>query len=453
MFVLSWQLSLIAIALLPFVLYAQRRVGAARVKIVIRTQDSFAEMASISQEGLSASGVLLSKTYDRQQYEIDRFSKQNEEQVDLDVREQMSGQWFFSTVNITFAAMPPVLYLAAGFLMSDGLDGITAGTLVAFTAVQARLISPSLALMGLSLDLQAARALFERIFEYLDLEPAISDTRDARRVEDLIPGVPSVPRRQPESIAQSKPRIGRIDFEEVSFRYPGLPSDAPMTLDAVSFTIEAGQFAAFVGSTGAGKTTISYLIPRLYEASSGTVRFCGADVRSLKRSSLTAHIGFVGQETFLFHASIADNLRYAKPDASSFELQGAARRAGIHKTIMSFPERYETIVGERGLRLSGGERQRIAIARTLLKDPPVLILDEATSALDAATERAVQSAIDEAGMGRTTVAIAHRITTVMKADVIFVVDQGTIIDFGTHDALLSRQPLYANLLPRDDTRD
>ena len=272
---------------------------------------------------------------------------------------------------------------------------------MAFTTVQARLLFPLMGLMRVALDLQTSSALFARIFEYLDLKPSITDAPDAR---DVAPG----------------PALGRVEFDDVTFRYPDADDVTRPTLDGVSFTIEPGQYAAFVGPSGAGKTTVSYLVPRLYEASGGSVRFAGDDVRDLRQESLISNIGIVSQETYLFHATIAENLRYARPDATDAELEAAARAANIHETIASFPEGYDTVVGERGYRLSGGEKQRIAIARVLLKDPAVLVLDEATSALDTISERVVQQALDDAARGRTTIAIAHRLSTVVSADVIFV---------------------------------
>lgn len=433
MLVLNWQLTFVAVVLMPVLVFAQRRVGQVRARIAGKTQESLSDMTAITQETLSVSGILLSKSFTRQQNEIDRYAQENRNQVRLQVSQQMSGQWFFATVSVFLSAIPAIVYLVAGALMFNGTTEVTPGTIVAFTTVQARLIFPLLGLMRVALDLQTSSALFARIFEYLDLKPAISDK----------PAAVSVP--------ENSDSRGRVEFDHVRFNYPDAAEDKRPTLDDVSLTIEPGQFAAFVGPSGAGKTTVSYLIPRFYEASAGRVLFSGLDVRDLQQQSLVSHIGIVSQETYLFHATIAENLRYAKPEATDAELVAAARAANIHDTIDSFPGKYDTMVGERGYRLSGGEKQRIAIARVLLKDPPVLILDEATSALDSISESVVQAALDTASRGRTTIAIAHRLSTVVDADVIFVVDAGRIVERGTHTDLLARGGVYASLYARQIT--
>jgi ATP-binding cassette subfamily B protein len=423
----------VAVVLMPVLVFAQRRVGRVRAKIAGKTQESLSDMTAITQETLSVSGILLAKSFTRQQAEIGRYADENTNQIRLQISQQMSGQWFFATVSIFLSSIPAIVYLVAGLLMGNGQVSISAGTIVAFTTVQSRLLFPLLGLMRVALDLQTSSALFARIFQYLDLRPAISDRPSA----ELVP-------------AQSA-HAGRVQFDQVTFAYPDAPAEARPTLDAVSFTIEPGQFAAFVGPSGAGKTTVSYLIPRFYEVSGGRVLFAGVDVRDLEQESLVSHIGIVSQETYLFHATIAENLRYAKPGATQTELEAAARAANIHDTIASFPDAYETMVGERGYRLSGGEKQRIAIARVLLKDPAVLILDEATSALDAISERVVQEALDTASHGRTTIAIAHRLSTIVSADVIFVVAAGEIAESGTHADLLAADGLYAALYSEQTT--
>lgn len=427
MLALNPQLTLIAVLLMPFLVIAQRRVGQVRARIATKTQESLSDMTAITQESLSVSGILLSKSFNRQRDEVARYSAENRNLVGLQIRQAMSGQYFFALVSIFLSSIPAIVYLVAGWLLSGGTVSITAGTIVAFTTVQARLLFPLIAIMRVALDLQTSGALFARIFEYLDLRPAIVDRPDAG------------------PLAEDSPRLGEVEFDSVSFRYPDARGEERATLDHVSFSIHSGQFAAFVGPSGAGKTTVSYLIPRFYEASSGSVRFAGRDVREIDHESLVSHIGIVSQETYLFHATIAENLRYAKVDATQEELEAAARAANIHDTIASFPDGYDTIVGERGYRLSGGEKQRIAIARVLLKDPEVLVLDEATSALDTISERAVQQALDTAAHGRTTIAIAHRLSTVVGADVIYVVDRGRIVEHGSHAELLTAGGAYARL--------
>ena len=427
MLLLNWQLTIVAVILMPILVIAQRRVGQVRARIATKTQESLSDMTAITQETLSVSGILLSKSFTREKTEIGRYADENDNQVRLQVSQQMSGQWFFAMVNIFLSSIPAIVYLVAGVLVFNGTTDVTAGTIVAFTTVQARLMFPLMGLMRVALDLQTSSALFARIFEYLDLKPAISDK----------PGAIPVP-----ATART---TGRVEFDRVTFAYPDSGAESRPTLDDVSFTIEPGQFAAFVGPSGAGKTTVSYLIPRFFEVSAGRVIFSGVDVRSLVQESLVSHIGIVSQETYLFHATIAENLRYARPEATDAELETAARAANIHDTIASFPDRYDTVVGERGYRLSGGEKQRIAIARVLLKDPEVLILDEATSALDAISERVVQSALETASRGRTTIAIAHRLSTVVGADVIFVIDGGRLVERGTHGELLAAGGVYARL--------
>ena len=432
MILLSWQLTIIAVILMPVLVVAQRRVGQVRARIAGKTQESLSEMTAITQEALSVSGVLLAKTYSRQTAETERYSAENSNQIALQVRQAMSGQVFFALVNVFLSAVPAIVYLVAGWLIvratGQAYDpGITAGTIVAFTTIQSRLLFPLMALMRVALDLQTSSALFARIFEYLDLKPAIVDRIDAREPSDE-PG-----------------RAGRVTFENVVFRYPDAEPDDRPTIDGVSFEVQPGEFVAFVGASGSGKTTIGSLIPRLYDVESGTVRYGGDDVRELRQESLMERIGVVTQEPYLFHASIADNLRYAKPDATLPELEAAAKLANIHDTIESFSTGYDTIVGERGYRLSGGEKQRIAIARVLLKNPRVLVLDEATSALDTVNERVVQRALDDAREGCTTIAIAHRLSTVEAADRIYVVGAGRIIEHGSHSELLALGGAYAEL--------
>jgi len=425
MILLSWQMTIVAVVLLPLLIVVQRRVGRVRARIASQTQESLSDMTAITQETLSVSGILLTKAFSQQDWEIRRYADENSNQIRLQVRQAMSGQTFFAVVNVFLSAIPAVIYLVAAWLITQNV-AVTAGTVVAFTTLQSRLTYPMMGLLRVALDLQTSQALFARIFEYLDLAPRIVDEADAHDVDPQ--------------------RLGEVAFRDVTFRYPDAGSSTPPTLDRVSFRIEPGQYVAFVGPSGAGKTTISYLVPRLHDATDGAVLFAGEDVRRLRRESLMESIGIVSQETYLFHASIAENLRYAKPDASNEELQAAARAANIHDTIESFPEGYDTIVGERGYRLSGGEKQRVAIARVLLKDPAVLILDEATSSLDTVSERIVQAALDDAAKGRTTLAVAHRLSTVVDADVIFVLDHGRVVEHGTHEELRFSGGLYSRLI-------
>jgi ATP-binding cassette subfamily B protein len=428
MILIDWRLTLIAVVLMPFLVLVQRRVGQVRARIAGETQESLSELSAITQETLSVSGILLSKSFNRQRTESARYQDENRNQVRLQVRRAMSGQGFFAVVQVLMASVPAVIYLVAGYLIAGSVDStITAGTIVAFTTVQARLLMPLMGLMRVALDLQTSSALFARIFEYLDLNSAISDAPGAIPVS----GAPGP--------------VGRIEFRDVVFRYPDAAPGSRPTLDGVSFVAEPGRHVAFVGPSGAGKTTVLYLTPRMYEASGGSVLFAGADVRDLTQESIIDNVGIVSQETYLFHATIRENLRYAKPEATDAELEAACRAANIHHIIEGFERGYDTIVGERGYRLSGGEKQRIAIARVLLKDPPVLLLDVATSALDTDSERLVQEALDAAARGRTTLSIAHRLSTVIGADIIHVVDAGRIVESGTHSSLIAADGLYAEL--------
>lgn len=426
MFLLSWQLALIAIVLLPLLAVVQRSVGQRRAKIATATQESLSELSAITQEALSVSGILLAKAFTRQRQETARYTAESNRQLKLQIRQEMTGQGFFATIQIFLLIVPAIVYLAAGLLLANG-SVITAGTIVAFTTVQARLTWPLMGLLRVALDLQTSSALFARIFEYLDLRPAITDAPDA---------VP-VP---------TDGQLGGVEFDHVGFAYPGGPGqDAVQILRDVSFTVAPGASVALVGPSGAGKTTVGYLVPRLYDVTSGVVRVAGVDVKQLRQESLLSTIGIVSQETYLFHATIGENLRYAKPDATDDEIVAAAAGANLHDTIERFPDGYDTVVGERGYRLSGGEKQRIAIARVLLKNPPVVILDEATSALDSMSERVVQEALDAASVGRTTIAIAHRLSTIVDSDEILVIDAGRVVERGTHLELLRLGGLYTRL--------
>jgi ATP-binding cassette subfamily B protein len=355
----------------------------------------------------------------------------------LQVHQAMTGRAFFAIVQTFFAITPAVLYLAAGFMLSGDAPGgahLTTGTLVAFTTVQSRLQMPLLQLMRVSLDVQTSLALFRRIFEYLDLRPSITE--------------------RPDAVDLTNP-TGSIEFRDVSFRYPsmaavsngtkGASGPASWALHDIGLRVEPGQLAAIVGPSGSGKTTATYLVPRFYDVTAGAILIDGHDVRDLTFSSLAHTIGMVTQEPYLFHGTIRANIAYACPDAEEAEIEQAARDANIHDRIMSFPDGYATITGERGYRLSGGEKQRLAIARVLLMNPRILILDEATSALDTETERLVQDALERATQDRTTIAIAHRLSTIRDADVIFCLDGGRLVESGSHVELVAAGGLYARL--------
>ncbi len=438
MSILSWELTLVAVAIVPLFAFLTRMVGERRRAVSADVQKSSAEMTAITQETLSISGIMLSKLFGRQEKEIERFHEENQHLSDLVVRQQMTGQSFWAVMQGFFSISPIIIYLLAAYMITGiGRDGISAGTIVAFTTLQARLYFPIGTLLQVSVELQSSMALFERIFAYLDIKPDIVDAPDAIVLN-------------PSQVS------GAIRFESVRVQYAS-PNDASQkpadaleppprwALDGIDLEIQPGQLAALVGPSGAGKSTISYLIPRLYDATEGRVLIDGIDVRKIKLSSLSEVIGYVSQESYLFHASIRNNLLYSKPDASQEEIEAATKAAYIHERIMQFPEGYDTTVGERGYRLSGGERQRLSIARVILHQPRLMILDEATSSLDSASERYVQAALDPLMRGRTTVAIAHRLSTIMAADVIFAIDQGRIVEQGSHTELLAKKGLYAQL--------
>ena len=430
MLLLSWQLTIVALIMLPLMVLMQRKVGQVRAKIASKTQESLSEMSSITQESLGVSGILLAKSFGRQASEVSRYEAENRNQIGLQVRQTMSGQKFFALVQVFMSSIPAVIYLCAGVLILHA-DPISIGTVVAFTTAQARLLFPMMNLLQVSLDLQTSQALFARIFEYFDLKPAIKNAEHPKPLN-------------PE-------KLGSIKFKNVSFAYPEAGEKSKLTLTKISFEVQPGQYVALVGASGSGKTTISYLIPRFYDVTKGTVEFAGTDVRKLNQEDLIQQIGVVNQETYLFYDTIRENLAYAKPDATQEEIEAAAKAANIHNVIMSFPKGYETMVGERGYRLSGGEKQRIAIARVLLKDPPVVILDEATSAMDTNSERIVQQTLDAATANRTTIAIAHRLSTVVNADLILVLDHGQIVEQGTHKELLKKKGPYFKLVNSQNT--
>jgi ATP-binding cassette subfamily B protein len=422
MVLLDWRLAVFALALLPLFVWLTKRVGAERKRVTAEKQASLADVSSIVQESLSVSGILLGKTMGRTDDLAERFEGESQRLADLEVRSRMTGRWMMAAIQTTFAVMPALVYWFAGWTIAQGSETITIGTLVAFTTLQTRLFFPIGSLLNVQIEVQSSLALFDRIFEYLDHEV------------DIVEG----------DTGLEAPR-GEVRLDSVWFRY----EDAAWTLQDVSFVVPPGTKTALVGETGSGKTTCAYLVARLYDATQGTVAIDGSDVRDLTFPSLTSAVGVVSQETYLFHATVRDNLRFAKPDATDEEVEEAARAAQIHELIAMLPEGYDTMVGERGYRFSGGEKQRMAIARTILRNPPVLVLDEATSSLDTQTERLVQEALERLSEGRTTIAIAHRLSTVRDADQIVVLDRGRIVEIGTYDELVARGGRFAELVAID----
>jgi ATP-binding cassette subfamily B protein len=443
MILLDWRLAAFSLFLLPFFVWLTRRVGEERRRIQSVRQGRLADMSTLVEESLSVSGILLGKTMGRSPELVRRFSEESGELAELEVRARMAGRWRMASVQMSFAIMPAAVYWFAGYSIAQGSAAISIGTVIAFTTLQTRVLFPIQSLLSVGLEVQTSLALFGRIFEYVDLPVDIEERADAQSLSGV---------------------RGDVSLREVWFTYaaeerllasdedPQAPPESPngsrerWTLREISAEIPAGTRTALVGETGSGKTTLAYLVARLYEPQRGRVEIDGVDIRDMTLASLAANVGLVSQETYLFHASIRENLRFACPDATDEQIEDAARAAQIHELIASLPDGYETPVGERGYRFSGGEKQRMAIARTVLRNPPVLILDEATSALDTETERAVQRALDDLSRGRTTIAIAHRLSTIRDADQILVLDAGRIVERGTHEELLELSGRYAALL-------
>ncbi|MBV9699927.1 MAG: ABC transporter ATP-binding protein [Candidatus Eremiobacteraeota bacterium] len=419
MFVWDWRLALLSIAVVPLMVLPLGPVGRRMYEIRKRTREKRDQIESITQETLSISGITLIKSFAREAYERARFYATGTRLMQLEIDLAMVGRWFIASVTAMVVVGPALVWLGGGWLAVSST--LKVGVIVAFVSfIQGRLYGPAAALAGIQVQVVSALAVFERIFDYLDMTPEEYDP----------PGATELP-----NVA------GDIQFEDVHFSYGGERD----VLHGVSFHVRPGDVAAFVGPSGAGKTTITALVPRFYDPQGGRVLVDGHDLRTLTLESLRRDIGIVTQETYLFHDTIANNLRYGNPSATDAEIEAAARAANIADFIDRLPDRYETVVGERGHKLSGGERQRLAIARVLLKDPRILILDEATSSLDYENEAAIQKALEIVMRGRTSLVIAHRLSTVLSADVIFVVDDGRIVESGRHATLLARGGLYSRL--------
>lgn len=425
MFFLDWKLAMVSVVMMPLFVYPTRKAGAIRKRLSKLVQEKIADVSAILEETLSISGALLVKTFGRQSREIKRFGEAGETLLDLQLRRAMLGQLLWVTIQTFWAVAPALLYYFGGKAVAAGT--MTIGSVVAFVTLQNRLFFPLGRLFGVQVQIQGGLGVFERIFDYLDLPVTIADKPDAKAL---------------------RVTRGEVVFDRVRFAY----NESQQTLHDVSFTARPGELTALVGPSGAGKSTITYLLPRLYDVQGGAVRVDEQDIRDVTQASIASAVAMVTQETYLFHSTVRENLRYARADATDDELYAAAKAAQIHERIMLLPEGYDTVVGERGYKLSGGERQRLSIARVLLKRSPIVVLDEATSSLDTTSEKLLQKALEPLVAGRTTIAIAHRLSTVLSAGQILVVEGGRIIDRGTHAELYRRGGLYAKLVDEQFAR-